>query len=352
MSDNLTYNLEKRKEKKGQGLTDCLDFTQVSFEGKSRCSLAYVATRPSVEDTRSPKRYQGRRSQKETSIMRPSRDTGRRNNYHPLKYTAARKQAFHEPRNYGSETSESVRFETVPSESVQTESIPSGSAGAADDEGDVVMQDDSNEDLLKRDAKLFAAQAGKMQSLEQVRFASRWMTSRRVTVGDESSKAEDERKFAVLNAHVEKIGLQKAWPEIIMYRQLGQISTYYISGQSLRGSSRWEPSKNRDRINALDELEISAVGWSKVAAREGGLSSIERLAGVENGGTYRSPAVRLKAFMAKYKALHVFTEWNWNHMVNVRWSIYEIVEEIEGERQQELEDEEHRLNENPPGKSK
>ncbi|KUJ17270.1 uncharacterized protein LY89DRAFT_684364 [Mollisia scopiformis] len=166
--------------------------------------------------------------------------------------------------------------------------------------------------MLKR----FAAKVGKVVTLEQVAAASQWMTSMQCT-------ENDLQKFATFNSHAEKIGLQKVWPEIIMYRSIGQISTYFLDGQRLRNGGQSD-------INALDELEISVVGWVRLAS-EGRLSRLEESAEIEDGeGQYSTQAERFKTFLTEFKHRGNFTVWNYDQMKMLRYMIYKVVHEPVG----------------------
>jgi len=59
-----------------------------------------------------------------------------------------------------------------------------------------------------------------------------------------------------------------------MYRAIGQISTYLLSGQSLRNGLH--------NFITLDELEISVVGWVRLSSK-GRLSRMEEFAEIKDG---------------------------------------------------------------------
>jgi hypothetical protein len=163
----------------------------------------------------------------------------------------------------------------------------------------------------------FSTMVGKAETLEQVAAASQWMTFMLCT-------PRDPLKFEIFNAHMEKIGLPKVWAEIIQYRMIGQISTYFLPGQSLRNGGQ-------DDINALDELEISVCGWVRLAS-EGRLSRLEEFAEVEDGeGRYNSVAERFRAFMDAYKRRGNYEEWTYNRMKVLRYDIYKVVHELDAE---------------------
>lgn len=121
-------------------------------------------------------------------------------------------------------------------------------------------------------------------------------------------------------------------PDIIMYRTIGEISTYFLDGQNLRNEGR----KNVSAINALDELEISVVGWVRLAS-ERRLSRMEELAEIEDGeGQYGSNAERLKEFMTKYKTQQKFKKWTYDRMKMLRFKIYKVVHELDGQDQRPM----------------
>jgi hypothetical protein len=76
----------------------------------------------------------------------------------------------------------------------------------------------------KKKMKLqFSKMVGQVETLEQIAAASQWMTST-------LSGPRDPLKFQTFNAHMTKLGVKKVWPDIIQYRMIGQISTYFLSG--------------------------------------------------------------------------------------------------------------------------
>jgi hypothetical protein len=85
----------------------------------------------------------------------------------------------------------------------------------------------------------------------------------------------DRLKFQTFNAYMKELKEHKVLPDIIQYRMIGQISTYFLPDQILRDGGP-------DDINTLDELEVSVCGWVRLAS-EGRLSRLEKFAGVENG---------------------------------------------------------------------
>lgn len=121
-------------------------------------------------------------------------------------------------------------------------------------------------------------------------------------------------------------------PDIIMYRTIGEISTYFLDGQYLCNEGR----KNISAINALDELEISVVGWVRLAS-EGRLGRMEEYAEIENGeGQYTSNAERFKEFLMKYKMQQKFKNWTYDRMKMLRFKIYKIVHELDGQDQRPM----------------
>jgi hypothetical protein len=179
------------------------------------------------------------------------------------------------------------------------------------------------ENQAKKEMKdRFAAIVGNAETLEKIAAASQWMTSMTCT-------PQDLLKFHTFNAHMKELKEYNVWPDIIQYRMIGQISTYFLSGQSLR-------DRKPDDINALDELEISVCGWVRLAS-EGRLSRLEEFAGVENGeGRYKSVAERLKAFMDAYKRKGEYDIWTYDRMKVLRYDIYKVVHELDAETERPM----------------
>ncbi|KAH6721882.1 hypothetical protein BKA61DRAFT_591446 [Leptodontidium sp. MPI-SDFR-AT-0119] len=158
------------------------------------------------------------------------------------------------------------------------------------------------------------ATVGKLETLDQVAAASHYMTSMGCT-------KKDLVKFECFNIHVTKVGVSKVWPEIIMYRSTGQISTYFLDGQNLRGSR----GRTAD-LTALDELEVCVVGWVRLAS-EGRLSHLEQRLGFEVGEeVFDSHAARFRAFLRARKSSKGFASWNYDEMKRLRYEIYRVVE--------------------------
>ncbi|KAG4430016.1 hypothetical protein IFR05_014499 [Cadophora sp. M221] len=158
-----------------------------------------------------------------------------------------------------------------------------------------------------------AAAVGKVEILDQVKAASHYMTSVGCT-------KKDMVKFECFNIHATKVGLEKVWPEIVMYRSIGQISTYFLDGQKLRGSR----GSAADLI-ALDESQISVVGWVRLAS-EGRLSQLEQRLGVEVGERpFDSHAARFRAFVRARKSSEGFKIWNADEVKRLRYEIYGVV---------------------------
>ncbi|CZR66528.1 uncharacterized protein PAC_16429 [Phialocephala subalpina] len=202
---------------------------------------------------------------------------------------------------------------------------PSEGRSIESESADDMMEDtdiDPDHDELQKMTNRFVSMVGKVETFAQVAAASQWMTSMQCT-------ENDIRRFETFNAHAENVGLAAVWPEIIMYRSIGQISTYFLSGQVLRNGG-WRG------INALDELEISVVGWVRLAS-EGRLSEMEEFAGVEDGeGHYASHAERFKNFLIKYKNKNRFKVWNHDRMKMLRYKIYKVVHELDGEEEKPM----------------
>ncbi|TVY73554.1 hypothetical protein LSUE1_G006061 [Lachnellula suecica] len=186
-------------------------------------------------------------------------------------------------------------------------------------------EESDDESTEEEDAEAEAAEAAEIQktlkqiavlvknvdTLEQVATISQLMTSAKCT-------KEDVRTLCACNEHADVVGFQKFWPEVIMYRLTDQISTYFLSGQSLRNSV--------NDLRALDELEVSVGGWVK-AALDHRLDKIFNNSGIEYGkGDLESkPAGELlKAFMDGYKARLGFKKWTYNRMKVFRSKIYNV----------------------------
>jgi hypothetical protein len=168
----------------------------------------------------------------------------------------------------------------------------------------------------------FSKMVGQVEKLEQVAAASQWMTSI-------LSGPRDPLKLETFNAQMTKLGVEKILPDIIQYRMIGQISTYFLSGQRLRDGEQ-------DDINALHELEISVCGWVRLAS-EGRLSRLEEFAEVENGeGRYNSVAERFKAFMDTYKRKGDYKGWTYSCMKDLRYDIYRVVHELDAETERPM----------------
>ncbi|KAL2073109.1 hypothetical protein VTL71DRAFT_10433 [Oculimacula yallundae] len=162
-----------------------------------------------------------------------------------------------------------------------------------------------------------ASLVGNIESLDQVSAASHWLTSL-------GCSKEDSQRFACFQQYATKLGVSKVWPDIIMYRSTGQITTYFLDGQRLRGGK----GRAAD-LEALDDLEIIAVGWTRLSA-EGRLSRLEQRLGYEDGeGRYESHAARLRAFLRARKASEGFQRWNADEMKLTRYEIYQAFEEDE-----------------------
>jgi len=233
-----------------------------------------------------------------------------------VRYQSARKQAYINPR---ASDQESFQTETIDEDDEDYEDYEN-----YEDDGDedAAMQDDDNDPKLKNMIKRFASMAGNIETMNQVAAASQWMTSMQCTY-------KDILKFKAFNSHAEKVGLSKVWPEIIMYRAIGQISTYFLAGQILR-------TGGQQNINTLDELEISVVGWVRLAS-EGRLSRMEAAAGIDDGeGQYSSNAERLKALLDKYKIKNRFKKWNYDRMKTLRYEIYKVVHELDGDKRRPM----------------
>jgi hypothetical protein len=168
----------------------------------------------------------------------------------------------------------------------------------------------------------FTAIVKKAETLGQVAAASQWMTSMTCT-------PQDCLRFQTFNAHMRELKEHNVWPDIIQYRMIGQISTYFLPGQRLRNGKP-------DDINALDELEVSVCGWVRLAS-EGRLSRLEEFAGVENGEKrYKSVAERFKAFMDAYKRKGEYDIWTYDRMKVLRYDIYRVVHELDAEAERPM----------------
>jgi hypothetical protein len=178
-----------------------------------------------------------------------------------------------------------------------------------------------DDDLADTTLEELKAKVGNIQTLAEITAASKLMTSSR-------SSAQDQLNFHAIHKHAEDDGLNTVWPDIIMYRAIGQTSSFLLSGQSLGGSVK--------NLNALDELEVAVVGWVRLAS-EGRLRHLEKVAKVEDGERkHISVAERLKAFLANHKKRNGFKNWNWDHMKVVRHMVYEVIHKHEGEEERRM----------------
>ena len=134
----------------------------------------------------------------------------------------------------------------------------------------------------------------------------------------------DNLKNQAFNSYVDKIGVRKVWPEIILYRATGQSSTYFLSGQRLR-----HDDENENKT--MDTLEVAFMGWVRLAS-EGRLSQIEKRVGAPDGkDQFNSHAERFKAFLEFYEQKYKFEKWDYPQMCKVCFDIHQLVLRFDGE---------------------
>lgn len=132
----------------------------------------------------------------------------------------------------------------------------------------------------------------------------------------------DRLRYECFNKHATKIGLHGVWPEIIIYRSTGQVHSYFLHGQSLRGGKGVVAD-----FDALDELEVLVVGWLRLAA-EDKLSDLEEQLGIKiEQQEFESLGEWLKLIMQAHKESRGFQSWTYEELNMLRYEIYQLVEE-------------------------
>jgi hypothetical protein len=63
---------------------------------------------------------------------------------------------------------------------------------------------------------------------------------------------------------------------------------------------------------------------------------MEESAEIESGGQYGSNAERFKEFLMKYKAQQKFKKWTYDRMKMLRFKIYKVVHELDGQEQRPM----------------
>jgi hypothetical protein len=120
-------------------------------------------------------------------------------------------------------------------------------------------------------------------------------------------------KEAAWEIHMKKCERGRAWAEIMIYRTTGRSSSFYLQNKSEAGEA------------LVDELDVCCIAFIRLLA-EGRLQELEEHEGFKLSFTNdATTSDKFKAYLDAFQAKNSFSEWNYEHMIELRYSIYQVI---------------------------